>query len=135
MRIITRKRAAGELEFGIIYGTIALAAVGAASVLPLMKLVPSCLFRSLTGMPCPTCGTTRALMHFSRGDLATAFSQNPLFVSLLTLTFLYFVVNSIATLLRFPRVIVLLSSFERSLLTAAACIIIAANWTYLLARS
>ncbi len=38
----------------------------------------SCTFRDLTGIPCPTCGTTRtafALLHF---DLGTAFAVNPL---------------------------------------------------------
>ena len=135
MRLMIKRRGAGELEFGIIYGTIALAAVGAAHVLPLTSLAPSCLFRSLTGVPCPTCGTTRALMHFSCGEMAMALSENPLFVLFLTLTLLYFVVNGIAALLRLPRVIILLSSFERNLLTAAACFVIAANWTYLIARS
>jgi len=135
MRLMMKKREAGELEFGIIYGTIALVAVGLARVLPLTKLAPACLFRSLTGVPCPTCGTTRALMHFSRGEMAMAISENPLFVLFLTLALLYFFVNSIAALLRLPRVVILLSSVERNLLTAAAGFSIAANWTYLVTRS
>jgi hypothetical protein len=37
-----------------------------------------CNFRSLTGIPCPTCGTTRAATAFLNGDLLTAFAANPL---------------------------------------------------------
>jgi hypothetical protein len=135
MRLMAKKREAGELEFGIIYGTIALVAVGIAKALPLEKLAPSCLFRSLTGVPCPTCGITRALMHFSRGEMAMALLQNPLFLLLLMLTLLYGVVNSTAVLLRLPRVVVLLTPFERNLLITAAGAVIAANWTYLIAQS
>jgi hypothetical protein len=39
-----------------------------------------CLFRSVTGMPCPTCGSTRAMFAIGRGDIATALALNPLLV-------------------------------------------------------
>jgi Protein of unknown function (DUF2752) len=38
----------------------------------------SCAFKSLTGLPCPTCGTTRAALALSRLDLWGAFSHYPL---------------------------------------------------------
>lgn len=37
-----------------------------------------CTFRSLTGMPCPTCGTTRTAMALLDLDLAAALAVNPL---------------------------------------------------------
>lgn len=37
-----------------------------------------CAFRSLTGIPCPTCGTTRAALALLNLDLAAAFAVNPL---------------------------------------------------------
>ena len=40
-----------------------------------------CLFRRLTGLPCLTCGTSRAFAALLRGDLADAFSIQPLAVS------------------------------------------------------
>lgn len=37
---------------------------------------PPCLFRALTGLQCPGCGTTRALHHLLHGDVAGAFRLN-----------------------------------------------------------
>ena len=58
------------------------AAVSALILRPVwLALVPhlrSCLFFSLTRVPCPSCGTTRAATAFLRGDLAEAFAANPL---------------------------------------------------------
>jgi len=39
---------------------------------------PPCPFRTLTGLPCLTCGTGRAGRAFLHGDLATALHFNPL---------------------------------------------------------
>jgi hypothetical protein len=36
-----------------------------------------CLFRNLTGMPCPACGTGHALQHLLRGDMAASLATNP----------------------------------------------------------
>lgn len=36
-----------------------------------------CLFRWLTGVPCPACGSTRALRVLLQGDVAQAFLINP----------------------------------------------------------
>lgn len=41
-------------------------------------LYPQCLFRSLTGLACPGCGSLRSLHHFLHGNIATAFLLNPL---------------------------------------------------------
>lgn len=40
-----------------------------------------CRFRALTGIPCPTCGSTRALLALARGRLFEAFAHNPLAVT------------------------------------------------------
>jgi hypothetical protein len=40
--------------------------------------LPGCFFRSATGIPCPTCGGTRAALALARLDLAGAFHANPL---------------------------------------------------------
>lgn len=41
-----------------------------------------CIFRLLTGIPCPGCGMTRALAAVLRGDAASAFSFHPLWWTL-----------------------------------------------------
>ncbi|TYQ18026.1 UNVERIFIED_CONTAM: uncharacterized protein DUF2752 [Acetivibrio alkalicellulosi] len=39
-----------------------------------------CLFLNFTGIPCPSCGMTRAFISLFRGDLAGAFNYHPLFI-------------------------------------------------------
>jgi hypothetical protein len=41
---------------------------------------PPCAFHAMTGLYCPGCGSTRAVHHLLHGDLAGAFSMNPLMV-------------------------------------------------------
>ncbi len=37
----------------------------------------ACPFRHALGMPCPTCGTTTALLALARGELGAAWAANP----------------------------------------------------------
>lgn len=37
-----------------------------------------CLLKNVTGLPCPSCGTTRSLLLLMSGDLQTALLTNPL---------------------------------------------------------
>ena len=49
---------------------------------------PPCLFRALTGLMCPGCGSTRAMHQIVHGHFAAAFMLNPLF--LLAIPFLLY---------------------------------------------
>ena len=51
-------------------------------------IFPPCLFRALTGLTCPGCGSTRAMHQILHGHIAAAFMLNPLF--LLAIPFLLF---------------------------------------------
>ena len=37
-----------------------------------------CVFKQITGLPCPTCGTGRMVLALCRGDVAAAAAMNPL---------------------------------------------------------
>jgi hypothetical protein len=70
------------------YGWFAwnLASGGGASGNP----IPTpCLFRQATGVPCPSCGTTRALEALAAGDVGRSAATNP-FGLLLALTLVAF---------------------------------------------
>lgn len=38
-----------------------------------------CIYKRITGLPCPGCGMTRAFLSFFRGDIGQAFYYHPLF--------------------------------------------------------
>lgn len=54
-------------------------ALAVARLYPLWRdhLVVACPLLQLTGLPCPTCGGTRALAALVSGDLGAAFAWNP----------------------------------------------------------
>lgn len=37
-----------------------------------------CLFKQLTSLPCPSCGSTRAILELAHGNLLQAFLLNPI---------------------------------------------------------
>ncbi|MGH7491808.1 MAG: DUF2752 domain-containing protein [bacterium] len=45
-----------------------------------LPLLPPCWFHTLAGLPCPTCGATRATLALARGDWLTALHWHPLAV-------------------------------------------------------
>ncbi len=42
------------------------------------KTVSVCLFKNITGLPCPSCGTTHALLYLMNGKPLDALGSNPL---------------------------------------------------------
>jgi len=40
--------------------------------------LPGCVFRAMTGHPCPFCGGLRAALALTQGELGTALAWNPL---------------------------------------------------------
>ncbi len=56
-----------------------MALVAAAPLLPhVAPLLPPCLLKALTGVPCPACGTTRAALSLGSGHPLEALRWNPL---------------------------------------------------------
>jgi 1,6-anhydro-N-acetylmuramate kinase len=68
-----------ERQLLFLWGAAALALLVLAPALPaLASVLPACPFRELTGLPCLTCGTTRAALSVLDRDLAGALRFNPL---------------------------------------------------------
>lgn len=132
MQVMRIKREPGRIEFGIIYGMIALLILGAARFLPLLALAPSCAFKALTGFPCPTCGSTRSIVHLAHIDLFSAFSMNPLicvvFLAAVPI-FLYCVTTLVFDL---SRISLSLAAGEKDFFRFCAFVIVLSNWLYLL---
>jgi ribosomal protein S27E len=52
--------------------------VNAELLYRLSRLLPPCPLRTFADIPCPTCGTTRAVLALARGDVWGAICMNPL---------------------------------------------------------
>jgi len=113
------------------------AAVSAVALRPLwLALAPTlrpCVFRGLTGLPCPTCGTTRAATAFLNGELTAAFAANPL-AALAGLVFVAGAPLAVAwtiTNRKLPSVTGPLPMWAR----VAAVSLVALNWVYVIVSS
>jgi len=131
--VITHRATHEERQLALLWFA---AAVSAIVLRPLWLTVAphlgSCVFRSLTGLPCPSCGTTRAATAFLHGHFLTAFANNPL----AALAGLLFVAGApiavIWTTARW-RVPSLPNPLSLRVRIGALCLI-AANWIYLIVR-
>jgi hypothetical protein len=77
--VTTRSATREERQLALLW---LVAAASAVALKPLwLALAPHlrpCIFHSMTGIPCPTCGTTRAATAFLDGNLLAALAANPL---------------------------------------------------------
>jgi hypothetical protein len=76
---MTARAARGGIPLGAILLGIATLGGIAVFLLHLDRLpIFICLFRAVTGIPCMTCGATRAAARLVAGDIAGALAMNPL---------------------------------------------------------
>ena len=92
-----------------------------------------CILYQWSGIPCPTCGTTRCATLILHGSLQDAFNQQPLAfcaLLLLGLGLLYHILTQIAHL---PALRIHLETRkERLFIGLGLLLLITANWIYLL---
>jgi hypothetical protein len=130
-----RIRPAGAADRSLAWA-LALAAASAALLAPLVPwlapLAPPCPFHALTGLPCPGCGATRAVLALARGDIAGAFGWNPLATFTLLAGFVACALAPAWVALRGPLPVLapVLPARARVALAAA----LAGNWIYLIGR-
>ena len=135
--VIERRALAGrEIDHERLWLSVALA--GAALVVlwvaagheELPRVI--CPFRQITGIPCFTCGGTRAILALSRGDVQAAFIWNPLVAVGAIVALVWLAYAAVVTVLRAPRLRVRLGERDRVLFRAAAWTAIASNWVFLI---
>jgi len=91
-----------------------------------------CGMKMLFGLPCFTCGGTRATIHLLRGDLAGALALQPLII-LLYGGFLAWGLASFGTFLVDRRLSLSLTSTESTIAKISLLAAPFANWAYLIA--
>lgn len=93
--------------------------------------LPLCPFKTLTGLPCPSCGVTRAIMAMTRFDLGGAFAMNPLAVLGAFGGALYLGYAAIVLAARLPRFRPRLAARDMTVARVVTVLAISANWVYL----
>ena len=96
---------------------------------PFAALPPLCTFRQLVGLPCLTCGMTRAWVAMAHGHPGQGLGWNPLGVALFLATvgaLLYGIARSLgAPALRVER-----TPREGRVVSVVIVLTIAVNWTF-----
>ncbi len=131
MRLFLKKKSPDSIEFGIIYGGIAVLIVGVGRFLPILSWTPECVFRGLTGVSCPSCGATRSVVHLSQGNVLSAFTMNPLITLFLMSASAYFFISLVSAVFDFPRVSILFTDTEKQIVRAGVIILLLVQWVYL----
>jgi hypothetical protein len=130
-----RFRSVGPEERSLAW-VLALGAVSALVLAPVLArvapFVPGCPFHALTGVPCPGCGTTRALLALVRGDVPAALAWNPAATVALLAGWIAATCAPIWVLLEgpLPAFAPVLPARSRWLLVG----LLVLNWAYLVAR-
>jgi hypothetical protein len=130
-RAPTRPTEPAAADLGPVVGAVLVAGAAlAAAWLRLGLPIPACAFREWTGIPCPTCGTTRLVASVLSGDLPGAFVRNPLVFCALAAAALFAAVSTTCRLLglRVPRIE--LRARERLALRVLAAFALAAGWAW-----
>ena len=132
MRVYWRRLRPGELDHELLWFavTVTSAALGAAWF-ALNLPWPRCNFRALFGIPCFTCGSTRSAIALLGGDIARAWTLNPL-ATIAMVALGVFDIYALGVLIgRAPRLRI---SFGNSKWPLLILLFVAAalNWAYLL---
>lgn len=123
----------GRLPLGAIFGSIGVAATAAVGLLHLDHLgFPVCVFKVVTGVPCPACGSTRALGRLFDLDLPGALAMNPLMTAGALLLVPWAVVD-LVLLTRGRALDAEIAPSVGLVLRIAAVVAVFANWAWLVA--
>ena len=116
----------------LLVGGASLCLLGVALVTPGIQL-PLCAFKTITGLPCPTCGLTRTIIALSRGDVDRALFMNPLAAIACGFGLLYLLYAAAVLALRLPRFRPTVSPAGARRVRIGAVAAITTNWLWLIA--
>src|SRR5438067_4001038 len=136
MRLTVRHRIKTDLDHELIWLSVSLGGLAlAASWFALRLPWPHCLFLTLTGHPCLTCGATRSAIAFFHLDFWSAWKWNPLVFGALCGLSIFDAYAFAVLVIRAPRLrVVQFTRSEKSFLRLIAVILLLSNWIYLLSR-
>ena len=126
----------GERDPELIWGTVGVAGLLLVTGWLLAGLpTPRCLVHEVTGIPCPSCGTTRGMGSLIHGHLVSAVCFNPLMIATLLGVMLYLLYAFVVVAGGLPRLrFDPLCPKEVSLIRILVVCSLVTDWIYLIAR-
>ena len=127
MRVeVVRKRPLLAIVWSLIGGVFL---VGGAFHQYVHVMMPSgCPFHAITGIPCPTCGSTRAVVSFAELDFVASFMYNPAMFALCGITVLMMLWTLWASLVRPFDLRVRAQGVHSLLLRVGTILVLPVNW-------
>ena len=136
MRVVRRPLAPGQTDHELVWFCVSIIALGLAATWFVLGLPwPHCIFLSITGHPCLTCGATRSAIAFFHFDFARAWKWNPLVFSFLCGLSIFDAYAFAVLMTRARRLrIVQFTAVEKNFVRLAIIVALLSNWIYLLSR-
>ena len=122
-------------QIHIAWGVLVVLGIAMAGVFQgLGPYLPPCIFKSLTGVPCLTCGGTHCVVSLSRFDMMTSFMYNPLIFMGLIGLLLFSLLILMGLLFRY-RLVIELALSEKRALRFSIIVLVLLDWAYLILRA
>jgi hypothetical protein len=137
VQLSRRRLLPDEIDHELLWLAVSLGSLAVAALWMGMGLPwPHCTFHDLTGLPCLTCGATRAAVQFLHGNFLRALEWNPLvFVGLCAVS-IFDIYAAFALVTRAPRLrIAQLTPREKNWVRVLVVIFLGLNWIYLLSHA
>lgn len=133
MKIERQEADRSKSELGALFGGVLVVGAGLGALwLGLGLPRPPCYFREFTGVPCPTCGSTRLFEALLSGDVVTALSLNPLMFLFGVIVAIWVTLSTLRLFLRVPTWRAILTERERGIARALAVLTLIVGWAYVI---
>jgi hypothetical protein len=119
----------GHLEVFALLGALSFLV---ARFLPVLSIPYTCPLRGLAGIPCATCGMTRAFVHLAHGDVGLAVAASPLGALVAAGAWLFAAADLARVAVGAPLPLPGARALRAA--TGAGIALLLANWAWLLAR-
>jgi Protein of unknown function (DUF2752) len=132
-----RQLGPSELDHELVWFGVSLTSFGMAALWFALHLPwPRCVFHDFTGLPCLTCGATRAAIQLFHGNFIAALKWNPLAFAGLCAVSIFDVYAAVVLVTHAPRLRVAhLTAAEKKFARMLVVALLALNWVYLLSHS
>lgn len=135
MTLVWRRLEPLEIDHEALWLTVggaSLCLLGVALATPGIQL-PRCVLKTLTGLPCPTCGVTRMVIALSRGQITQGVFLNPLAALAAGAALIYLVYAAAVLVFRLPRLRPIVTPAGARAIRVASVAALAVNWAWLIA--